>query len=103
MADSSNQAVVSNEIKHIRRGVTLYKRGKSRFWYARVYDAKENLLRTKSTKTTYEYEAQGIAIEFANEVADSGAHKASRKHAISDLCQIASQEIIHGNSVPGSV
>ena len=103
MVDSSNQVIGSNETKHIRRGVTLYKYSKSRFWHARVCDAKENPLRTKPTKTTDEHEARGIAIEFPNEVADSGAHKASRKQAISDLCQIASQEIIRGNSVPGTV
>ena len=87
MAGDADDKSIENATKHIRRGITLFKRGKSRFWYARVYDARENRIRTKSTQTTIEREARGVAIAFANEIADA-AETSKRKQGISALREV---------------
>ena len=49
--------------KHLRKGVTLYKRGASPFWYARIWNNSERQYLVRSTKETSRLEAAEVAEE----------------------------------------
>ena len=48
--------------KHLRKGVTLYKRGASPFWYARIWNNSERQYLVRSTKETSRLEAAEVAV-----------------------------------------
>ena len=52
--------------KEIRKGLVIFKRGKSPYWYVRLYDASKQKLLVRSTKEDNRLDA----IEVATEIAD---------------------------------
>ena len=66
-------------IKHLRRGLSIYKAGRSPFWHARIYDAVEKKYVVRSTKETTRIEAA----EAAEEILDTYKKKQNTAHAVS--------------------
>ena len=66
-------------IKHLRRGLSIYKTGRSPFWHARIYDAVKKKYVVRSTKETNRIEAA----EAAEEILDTYKKKQNTAHAIS--------------------
>jgi len=66
-------------IKHLRRGLSIYKTGRSPFWHARIYDAVEKKYVVRSTKETTRIEAA----EAAEEILDTYKKKQNTAHAVS--------------------
>jgi hypothetical protein len=50
-------------IKHLRRGLSIYKTGRSPFWHARIYDAAKKKYVVRSTKETSRLDAAEVAEE----------------------------------------
>lgn len=50
-------------IKHLRRGLSIYKTGRSPFWHARLYDSVKRKYVVKSTKETNRLDAAEVAEE----------------------------------------
>jgi len=48
-------------IKHLRRGLSIYKTGRSPFWHARLYDSVKRKYVVKSTKETNRLDAAEVA------------------------------------------
>ena len=48
-------------IKHLRRGLSIYKTGRSPFWHARIYDAVKKKYVVRTTKETNRIEASEVA------------------------------------------
>ncbi len=65
-------------IKHLRRGLSIYKTGRSPFWHARIYDSATKKYVVRSTKETARLEAAEVAEEI---LADLKA-KRDAKHAV---------------------
>jgi len=66
-------------IKHLRRGLSIYKTGRSPFWHARIYDAVKKKYVVRSTKETTRIEAA----EAAEEILDTYKRKQNTAHAVS--------------------
>ena len=66
-------------IKHLRRGLSIYKTGRSPFWHARIYDAVKKKYVVRSTKETNRIEAA----EVAEEIVDTYKKKQNSSHAVS--------------------
>ena len=66
-------------IKHLRRGLSIYKTGRSPFWHARIYDAVKKKYVVRSTKETNRIEAA----EVAEEIVDTYKKKQNSSHAAS--------------------
>ena len=64
-------------IKHLRRGLSIYKTGRSPFWHARIYDAVKKKYVVRSTKETNRIEAA----EVAEEIVDTYKKKQNSAHA----------------------
>ena len=63
MAEESKNS--KKTIKHLRRGLSIYKTGRSPFWHARIYDAVMKKYVVRSTKETNRIEAAEVAEEIA--------------------------------------
>ena len=66
-------------IKHLRRGLSIYKTGRSPFWHARIYDVVKKKYVVRSTKETNRIEAA----EVAEEIVDTYKKKQNSSHAVS--------------------
>ena len=66
-------------IKHLRRGLSIYKTGRSPFWHARIYDAVKKKYVVRSTKETTRIEAA----EVAEEIVETYKKKQNSAHAVS--------------------
>ena len=66
-------------IKHLRRGLSIYKTGRSPFWHARIYDAVKKKYVVRSTKESNRIEAA----EVAEEIVETYKKKQNSSHAIS--------------------
>ena len=66
-------------IKHLRRGLSIYKTGRSPFWHARIYDAVKKKYVVRSTKETNRIEAT----EVAEEIVETYKKKQNSAHAVS--------------------
>jgi hypothetical protein len=59
-------------IKHLRRGLSIYKTGRSPFWHVRIYDALNKKYVVRSTKERHRLDATDVAEEILE------AHKAKQ-------------------------
>lgn len=66
-------------VKHLRRGLSIYKTGRSPFWHARIYDPEMKRYVVRSTKETNRLQAMDVAEEI---LADLKA-KTNTNHAVS--------------------
>ena len=66
-------------IKHLRRGLSIYKTGRSPFWHVRIYDAVKKKYVVRSTKETNRIEAA----EVAEEILETFKSKQNSSHAVS--------------------
>ena len=66
-------------IKHLRRGLSIYKTGRSPFWHVRIYDAVKKKYVVRSSKETNRIEAA----EVAEEIVDTYKKKQNTAHAVS--------------------
>ena len=66
-------------IKHLRRGLSIYKTGRSPFWHARIYDAVKKKYVVRSTKETNRIEAA----EVAEGIVETYKKKQNSAHAVS--------------------
>ena len=66
-------------IKHLRRGLSIYKTGRSPFWHARLYDAVKKKYVVRSTKETNRIEAA----EVAEEILETYKSKQNISYAVS--------------------
>jgi hypothetical protein len=66
-------------IKHLRRGLSIYKTGRSPFWHARIYDAVKKKYVVRSTKETKRIEAADVA----EEILETFKSKQNSAHAVS--------------------
>ena len=66
-------------IKHLRRGLSIYKTGRSPFWHARLYDAVKKKYVVRSTKETNRIEAA----EVAEEILETYKSKQNTSYAVS--------------------
>ena len=66
-------------IKKIRRGLSIYRTGRSPFWHARIYDPVKKKYVVRSTKETNRIEA----IEVAEEILETYKSKQNSSHATS--------------------
>lgn len=65
-------------LKHLRRGLSIYKTGRSPFWHARIYDAANKKYVVRSTKETARLDASEVAEEILAEFKS----KQNTKHAV---------------------
>ena len=77
MAEESQNS--KKTIKHLRRGLSIYKTGRSPFWHARIYDAVKKKYVVRSTKETNRIEAA----EVAEEIVETYKKKQNPSHAVS--------------------
>ncbi len=54
-------------IKHLRRGLSIYKTGRSPFWHVRIYDAVKKKYVVRSTKETNRLNASEVAEELLSD------------------------------------
>ena len=66
-------------IKHLRRGLSIYKTGRSPFWHVRIYDVVKKKYVVRSTKETNRIEAA----EVAEEIVETYKKKQNSAHAVS--------------------
>ena len=59
--ESSNRQVA---LKHLRRGLAIYKTGRSPFWHARLYDPAKKRYVVRSTKETTRLDAAEVAKDY---------------------------------------
>ena len=64
-------------IKHLRRGLSIYKTGRSPFWHVRIYDAVKKKYVVRTTKEMNRIEAA----EVAEEILDTYKKKQNTAHA----------------------
>lgn len=77
MAEDSQNS--KKTIKHLRRGLSIYKTGRSPFWHARIYDGVKKKYVVRSTKETNRIEAA----EVAEEIIETYKKKQNSSHAVS--------------------
>ena len=51
-------------VKHLQRGLSIFKRGRSPYWQLRIYDHKHKRYIWKSTKETNRLDASDVAFEY---------------------------------------
>lgn len=73
--ESSNRQVA---LKHLRRGLAIYKTGRSPFWHARLYDPAKKRYVVRSTKETTRLDAA----EVAEEIVAAYLSKQNNEHAV---------------------
>ena len=73
--ESSNRQVA---LKHLRRGLAIYKTGRSPFWHARLYDPAKKRYVVRSTKETTRLDAA----EVAEEIVAAYLSKQNNDHAV---------------------
>ena len=66
-------------IKQIRRGLSIYRTGRSPYWHSRIYDPVKKKYVVRSTKETNRIEA----IEVAEEILETYKSKQNSSHATS--------------------
>ena len=66
-------------IKHLRRGLSIYKTGRSPFWHVRIYDAVKKKYVVRTTKEMNRIEAA----EVAEEILETYKKKQNSAHAVS--------------------
>ena len=66
-------------IKHLRRGLSIYKTGRSPFWHVRIYDTVKKKYVVRSTKETKRIEAADVA----EEILETFKSKQNSAHAVS--------------------
>jgi hypothetical protein len=66
-------------IKHLRRGLSIYKTGRSPFWHVRIYDALKKKYVVRITKESNRIEA----VEVAEEIVETYKKKQNSAHAVS--------------------
>jgi hypothetical protein len=66
-------------IKHLQRGLSIYKTGRSPFWHVRIYDAVKKKYVVRSSKETNRIDATGAA----HEILESYNKKQNAAHAVS--------------------
>ena len=66
-------------IKHLRRGLSIYKTGRSPFWHVRIYDAVKKKYVVRTTKEMSRIEAA----EVAEEILETYKKKQNSAHAVS--------------------
>ena len=76
MAESVNS---KKAIKQIRRGLSIYRTGRSPYWHSRIYDPVKKKYVVRSTKETNRIEA----IEVAEEILETYKSKQNSSHATS--------------------
>ncbi|MBM1222538.1 phage integrase SAM-like domain-containing protein [Ponticoccus sp. SC2-23] len=76
MAEESKNKQIS--IKHLRKGLSIYKTNRSAYWYARYYDSVRRKYVVRSTKETTRLEAA----EVAEEIVASYKSKQNTSHAV---------------------
>ena len=64
-------------IKQIRRGLSIYRTGRSPYWHSRIYDPVKKKYVVRSTKETNRIEA----IEVAEEILETYKSKQNSSHA----------------------
>lgn len=64
-------------VKHLRRGLSIYKTGRSPFWHARIYDSLTKRYVVRSTKETKRLDAAQVA----EEILDDFKSKRKTNHA----------------------
>ena len=74
--DSPNS---KKSIKHLQRGLSIYKTGRSPFWHVRIYDAAKKKYVVRSSKETNRVDA----IEAAHDILESYRKKQNSAHAVS--------------------
>ena len=74
--DSPNS---KKSIKHVQRGLSIYKTGRSPFWHVRIYDAVKKKYVVRSSKETNRVDA----IEAAHDILESYRKKQNSAHAVS--------------------
>lgn len=67
-----------NSVKHLRRGLSIYKTGRSPFWHARIYDPLKKQYVVRSTKETKRLDAA----EVAEEILADFKSKQNTEHAV---------------------
>jgi len=73
--ESSNRQTA---LKHLRRGLAIYKTGRSPFWHARLYDPAKKRYVVRSTKETSRLDAA----EVAEEIVAAYLSKQTNDHAV---------------------
>ena len=68
MSDSRNKKTA---IKNIRRGLSIYKTGRSPFWHARIYDPVRGRYSVRSTKERHRLQAIEVAEEIHQDMRES--------------------------------
>ena len=66
MAEESQNS--KKAIKHLRRGLSIYRTGRSPFWHARIYVTVKKKYVVRSTKETNRIEAAEVAEEIVETV-----------------------------------
>ena len=79
MVESINAKNAKKTTKQIRRGLSIYRRGRSPFWHARIYDPVKKKYVVRSMKETSRIEA----IEVAEEILETYKFKQNSSHATS--------------------
>jgi hypothetical protein len=70
-------------VKHIRKGVAIYKTERSPFWFARIWNPKERKYLVRSTKETARIEAADAATELADSLTTSKFKNSKSKKPVS--------------------
>ena len=80
-------------IKHIRRGLSIYKTGRSPFWHVRIYDTAKKRYVVRSTKETNRIEAAEVAEEILEtyKSKQNAAHATSKERSFEHYAKILSE------------
>ncbi|GAB4267803.1 MAG: hypothetical protein Kow0013_18120 [Pararhodobacter sp.] len=90
-------------VKHICRGLSIYKTGRSPFWHARIYDPLTKRYVVRSTKETNRLQAMDVAEEI---LADLKAktntnHAASKDRSFEHYARVNSDMMNRAGSAGG--
>lgn len=80
-------------IKHLRRGLSIYKTGRSPFWHVRIYDAAKKKYVVRSTKEASRIEASEVAEEILDtyKKTQNSAHAVSRERSFEHYAKMLSE------------
>lgn len=73
----------SKVVKHIRKGVAIYKTERSPFWFARIWNPRESKYLVRSTKETSRIEAADAATELADSLTAAKFQNTKSKKPVS--------------------
>lgn len=85
------------QVKHLRRGLSIYKTGRSPFWHARVYDSVKKKYVVRSTKESSRLDAAEVAEEIVADLkSKQNANHAAQKdrsfehyaHVLSEMTRV---------------